>query len=292
MPRNNRNILFAAFAGSVVAALVLGIAFFFVFSLTEQGETAVSGSIEVGAPLCYSDALAAVARGFRSYYPGADIGIREDEGNRLLAAFAASGIQGVLLDGPLSEDERNWLAQKRLLYGEELVGRDAAVFVVNQSHSLNVMDMQEIFAAQLYVDRDALRFHRIFLGVTAPGADTLDAIPLESSRGLLEHLLSDSLAIGIMPFSQFTRLTSEHGWQDNLRMLGVRNAEGDDIVLPSRTTVFHGSYPLSYAVAYLYNRNSPLAAGFGAWLYRQGQKGFARSSLVPAREPSRTIKLN
>lgn len=292
MPRKNRNIVFTAFVGSVAATLVLAIVFFFMFSLLQPEETAVSGSIEVGAPASFSDAVDLVAEGFSAYYPGAGIAVREEEGNRLVAAFAASGIQGVLLGGPLSEEERNWLSHKRILFSEEVVGRDAAVFVVNVSHSRNVIDLQEISTVHPYVNMGALRFHRVFLGITTTGSNQLDAIPLENSRAVLERLLLDDTGIGIMPFSQCTKLLDEHGLQDRLRMLAVRDSEGGTVIVPSRETVFDGSYPLSYAVTYLYDRNSPLAAGFGAWLYRQGQKGFARSNLVPAREPSRIIKLN
>jgi len=292
MPRKNRNIVFTAFVGSVAATLVLAIVFFFMFSLLQPEETAVSGSIVVGTPVYFSDALDVVTEGFSAYYPEADIAIRKGEGNRLVAAFAASGIQGVVLNGPLSQKERNWLSHKRILFGEEVVGRDAAVFVVNVSHRRNVIDWQEISTVYPYLESGAPRFHRIFLDLTSPDSDQLNAISLENSHAVLERLLLDNMGIGIMPLSQLTRLLDEYGWQDRVRMLAVRRSEGVSAVVPSRATVFDGSYPLAYDIPYLYDRNSPLAAGFGAWLYRQGQKGFARSNLVPAREPSRTVKLN
>ncbi len=301
---------------AVVSALAVGM-MFVVFQAAKQrtaphdaGETAKSGSLLIGVEPSLETVTAALAPVFIRHYPDAVIDYEAGSYEELFNRFLNKEIRAMLVSGTFTSRESAFLENYRVDFRLEPVAKDAMLCVVNDANpvqSLRVDELAEIFTARKtswesgfsdkkeilpVLNRKEKRLQQLFGGMTGVrNEEHLTAWLVDSNRELLRVVAQEKEAVGVLPFSSFQSLLASFPDSSSLRIVALSERKGELPVLPSQFTLYHEKYPLVYPVNYVYRKNEALAAGFGAWLAEEGQKGFMRSAFAPYRQPVRVITL-
>lgn len=277
---------------------------------TVVSETAKSGLLKLGVERSLAAAAGDVAPVFSHYYPDASIELETGLFADLFSRFLRRELRAMLLSGDLGTREISLLKREEMAYRLEPVARGAVVCIVNAANpvqSLCVEELAEIFTARkarwsdssadggeikAYLNNNDVRLQQQFLAMAAPEQSHLTAWHAGSDRELARLVSMEKNAVGIIPLSRVGSLVTSGPASSALRVVPVCRQNGDIPVMPSQYNVYQGKYPLGYIVYYMYRKNEALAAGFGAWLAKEGQKGFVQSSLAPYKQPVRVINLN
>lgn len=301
--------LTAAIAAVLAAAVVI------IFTVNRPGietvvdETAKSGLLKVGVEPSLATVTGAVAPVFSRHYPDAAIVLETGLFPDLFNRFLQEDLRAMLLSGDLGSRERSLLEKNGIAYRLEPVARGAVACIVNAANpvqSLCVDELAMIYTARktrwgkgsvndreikAYVNNNDIRLQQLFLAMAAPEESHLTAWHTAGDHELVRLVSREKGAVGILPLSQAADLITSGSASSSIRVVPLCEKKGDIPVMPSQYNVYRGKYPLGYIVYYMYRKREALAAGFGAWLAREGQNGFAQSVLAPYKRPVRIINL-
>ncbi|MCG8342639.1 MAG: substrate-binding domain-containing protein [Chlorobiales bacterium] len=268
-------------------------------------ETAKSGILKVGVEPSLAGAVKDIVPVFSHYYPDASVELDSGLFEDLFNGFLRKNIDAMFWSGMPEGYEVSLLERKKMNYRLEPVARNAIVCIVNANNQvpfLTVEELAKIYTARknrwdeereirAYLNNKDLRLQRQFLAIAAPAESHLTAWYAESDKELVKLVAKEPGAVGIMPFSRVTAMMNTGRMSSSFRIVPLCNKRGETPVMPTQYTVYRGEYPLDYIVYYMYRKEKALATGFGAWLAKEGQKSFVRSSLAPYKQPVRVIKL-
>ncbi|MCG8345108.1 MAG: substrate-binding domain-containing protein [Chlorobiales bacterium] len=306
MPGGKKFVLFA-----IVPVLVF-LAMFAVFRMEDKlpggkvvVETAKSGLLRVGVEYALAETVSDIVPVFGRHYPDAGVKLEEGPFAEIFNRFLGKDIEAMLWSGLPGKHERSLLEKAHIDYRLEPVAKNAVVCIVSTENTVPYLCVEEL--AEIYTGRrkkwdkggeirpclnnNDLRLQKQFLALTAPEEKVLTAWFAESDEELI-HLVSDDVsAVGVLSLSKAASLAKSGKFSSAVRMVPICNKKGEQPVEPSQFMVYREEYPLVYIVYYMYRKEKALAAGFGAWLADEAQKGFARSSVAPFKQPERVIYL-
>ncbi|PWW83079.1 hypothetical protein CR164_00505 [Prosthecochloris marina] len=268
-------------------------------------ETAKSGLLRVGVEQALSVTAEDIVPVFSHYYPDASIVLETGFFTDLFNRFLQEDIGAMLWSGKPGGYEVSLLERKKMNYRLEPVARSAVVCIVNEANPvpfLCVEDLAKIYTARkvhwdnggeikAYLNNKDLRLQEQFLAMAVPTESTLTAWHAENDEEVMQLVAGEKGAIGILPLSRLKGGRSSGQVSSAFRVVPLCKKKGDAPVMPSQDMIYQGKYPLSFIVYYMYRKERALAAGFGAWLAKEGQKGFVSSSLAPYRNPAYLIQL-
>lgn len=268
-------------------------------------ETAKSGFLKVGVEFALAETTGDIGTVFSRYYPDASIEVDAGLFGDVFNRFLQKDIEAMLWRGLPGSHEISLLERKKMEYRLEPVARSAVICIVNAANPVShlcVEDLEKIYTAgkvrwndggeiRAYLNHRDIRLQQQFLAAAVSDESRLTARYAESDEELMQLVADETWAIGILPLSRMTDLTGSEKVSSSLRIVPLCPKKGDIPVYPSQYTVYSGKYPLGYIIYYMYRKEKFLATGFGAWLIKEGQKSFMRSSLAPYRQPVRVIKL-
>ncbi len=267
--------------------------------------SAVSGRLVVGVEPSLSVLAKRIAPVFGSYYPKADIEVQTGFFEAVFNRFLGNENGAMLFSGMPGDAERNVLDGIDKGYRLEPVAKSAVVCVVNSRvsrKSISLPELADIFTARkhqwregeeiaAFLNKNDISLHRQFQAAACPEKDGLAAQLVDSDDELLEVVSVQKGAIVLLSLSGYAEVMKSGRYGSSTRILPVSPTGNDEPVMPSQYNVFTEKYPLAYIIYYLYRKDNPLAAGFGAWLGDQARELFVRSSIAPFREPERVIML-
>lgn len=302
MGKKNLNIHFSLVAGAALAALLVTALAVFMFGEYSRSTTSpVSGRLTVGADRALQDIVRRLGDSFSSYYTGASISVEQGVSPDIFSGFASGRLSSAMLHGGLTRQEKALLEKQGRSFRCEPVARNAAVVVANADAGLTSLDFEYLRALsagkgesrelRLFLDRRDLRFHYLLLRLLDTGLDRLVAHTVSGPRALVDTVASDRRAIAVLPLSDALAELAERPEGPDRPVLVPLSAAALAPLYPDQSSIYAESYPLVYTICYLYDTHDALATGFGAWMARQGQKTFMRSSLAPFRIPERRIEL-
>ncbi|MBV5327826.1 MAG: substrate-binding domain-containing protein [Chlorobium sp.] len=275
----------------------------------EQSPTAGQLSISVDSPL-YS-IVNSQAQVFSDHYPDAHLLVKAELSSKTLLRLLQNESDAALITGDMIAAEDSLFTRFGRRLRKEPVARDAVICIVNRQNPLAKLSVGEL--SRLYAKRESgvmvrqgqeRRFsawiagndYRLVMAVRKLfhfEHETLSAWQSRDSRELAGRISEDPDAVGLLFLSSFRTLSLNDEALQKIKVLAISsNPDGDRPELPSQESIYDGSYPLGVIVHYIYFQDNDLAAGFGSWLSREGQKSFERSYLAPFRQPPRTIILN
>lgn len=295
-----------------VLLVLIGIAAIAVFRMSDKRadetvvvETAKSGVLKVGVEQALAETAGDIVPVFGRYYPDASIELETASFEDLFNRFLQKEIGAMLWRGLPGEYEVSLLGKAKIQYRLEPVAKSAIICIVNAANPLQSIcleDLVKIYTAKknrwdngieikAYLNNNDIRLQKQFLAMTAPGQSRLTAWRTESDEELIKLVAREAGAVVIMPLSSALELMPSLRAFSSVRIVALCKKRGAVPVMPSQSSVYSGEYPLDYIVYYMYRKEKALASGFGAWLAKEGQKGFMRSSLAPYRQPVRVIHL-
>lgn len=268
-------------------------------------QTAKSGFLKVGVENALAETASNIVPVFSRYYPDASIELETASFEDLFNSFLQKKIGAMLLRGLPEKHETSLLERAKIEYRLEPVAKNAIICIVNSDNPLQdicLEDLVKIYTAKksrwdngegvkAYINRNDIRLQQQFLIKAAPETARLTAWHSQSDEELIRFVAEEKGAVGVLPFSSVRGMMSSSRISSSIRMVALCRKKGDAPVAPTQFTVYSGEYPLGYIVYYMYRKEKSLAAGFGAWLADEGQKGFMRSSMAPYRQPVRVIHL-
>lgn len=257
--------------------------------------------VVVDAPL--ARAMAEQASGFSAHYPATSIDVVPERSGKTLLSLLRRQSGAVIVNGNLTAQEDSLLRQFRRPGRKEPVARDAIICIVNRQSPLDTITVQRLSALlsgknqtgtglRAWTSRNDFRLLATLRMVLDGDGKELYAMQCDSDSMLFRQVASDPSALGLLYLSSYRTLALSETEKKRVRMLQVAsNATGSRAVPVSEQYLFDGRYPLGTPVYYIYVPGTPLAAGFGSWLSRNGQKTFERNYLAPIRQVPRTIIL-
>ncbi len=268
-------------------------------------ETAKSGILKVGVENAHAKTAADIVPVFGRYYPDASIELEVASFEDLFNRFLRKEIGGMLMSGLPGEHEASLLQRAKIRYRLEPVAKNAIVCIVNADNPLQDMcleDLVKIYTAKksrwdtgegirACINRNDIRLQQQLLAISGEDGARLRAWYSENDEMLVRLVAKEKRAVGIVPLSSVREMMSSPEISSSIRMLALCRTKGETSAVPTQFTVYSGEYPLGYIVYYMYRKEKSLAAGFGAWLAEEGQKGFMRSFMAPYRQPVRTIHI-
>jgi phosphate transport system substrate-binding protein len=303
-------------AAAIALLLLFALPLYFFFfrgtteptSSREQSPTAGQLFVSVDSPL-YAIANRQ-AQVFIAHYPDAQVQVTADVSSKTLLRLLQNESDAALVTGEMSAREDSLFTRFGRRIRKEPVARDAVICIVNHRNPLARLSVGEL--SRLYAKRESdVKISQARGGVFSPwiaGNDyrllmavrklfhidheALSAWQSKDERELVERIFDDPDAVGLLFLSSFRTLSLNDEAMQKIKVLAISsNPDGARPELPSQQNIYDGSYPLGVIVNYIYFQDSDLAAGFGSWLSREGQKSFERSYLAPFRQPPRTIIL-
>ena len=295
-----------------VLLVLIGIAAIAVFRMSDKRadetvvvETAKSGVLKVGVEQALAETAGDIVPVFGRYYPDASIELETASFEDLFNRFLQKEIGAMLWRGLPGEYEVSLLGKAKIQYRLEPVAKSAIICIVNAANPLQSIcleDLVKIYTAKknrwdngieikAYLNNNDIRLQKQFLAMTAPDQSRLTAWHTESDEELIRLVAGEAGAVVIMPLSSALELMPSLRAFSSVKIVALCKKRGAVPVMPSQSSVYSGEYPLDYIVYYMYRKEKALANGFGAWLAKEGQKGFMRSSLAPYRKPVRVIHL-
>ncbi|MCF8382429.1 MAG: substrate-binding domain-containing protein [Chlorobium sp.] len=265
--------------------------------------SATAGKLRLAVDASIAEAADAQAKIFAAHYPDAVVSVTPELTGKTLLTLLKKESGAALLNGSLLPEEDSLLAHPRLGGRKEPVARDALICIVNRNSSLDSVTtgaLGAVLAARksskaefvLWTARNDYRLLATLRQLLGTGNTTLHAMQTDSDSLLVEKTAADPLAAGLLYLSAWNTLSLPEKTRNGIRILPVASEKaGSSAVMPSEQYIYDGRYPLATIVYYIYIPGNPLAAGFGSWLSREGQKGFERSYLAPFRQLPRTIIL-
>lgn len=292
--------------------VIAGIAVFTVYRIAGDRdgevvvpETAKSGFLKVGAQNALAETAGDVVRIFSRYYPDASIELEAASFEDLFNSFLQKRIGAMFWSGLPGGHETSLLDRAGIQYRLEPVARNAIICIVNADNPLQYIcleDLAEIYTARksrwddgegikAYINRNDIGLQKQFLIMAASEETRLAAWHSESDEELVRLVAREKGAVAIMPFSSVREMLSSSRISSSVKIVALCKKRGEPPVAPTQFTIYNEEYPLGYIVYYMYRKEKELAVGFGAWLAKEGQKGFMRSSMAPYRRPVRVIHL-
>lgn len=271
--------------------------------------TPTQGRLRVAVDRSLAEAVRNQPATFSSYYSGAVVELLAEDSSHPLLYLLKRNVSAALLNGQTSKAEDSVMTTAGRVFRREPVARNAIVCLVNRrnpSPSISLDQLTGIVSGKITswksiggwnaplmacIDGGDFRFGLQLSDRLFKRAERLSAVSLESQAAVLSRVAVDEGAIGFtMLPAAAAFLRSEEG-RRMVRILPVSVAGKGTPVEPSQDAVYSGAYPLGTIVYYIYDAYDPLAAGFGAWLAREGQKTFESGDLAPFRQHERTIIL-
>ncbi len=265
----------------------------------EAPVSAKSGSLRVGVEPSLLPVLSATAPVFSEHYPEARITLSPGSFGELFNRFVRGELPALLVGAEPGEAERSALEQAGIDYRLEPVARTALLCISSSERpaSLTIGELRDICTGRAGggivagINGNDVMAQKRLMELVAPGGEALSARFAESDSALVKMVEADPGLIGILPLESKGTLMFSSTDSPSLRVVPVAESDSTEAISPSQYDVYRGRYPLAYVLYYMYRKQEPLATGFGAWLAREGQKGFARSVIAPYRRPVRVINL-
>ncbi len=269
----------------------------------EERRSATSGKLHVTVDKPLDAAVRAQAGIFRAHYPEASFTVEPDISGKTLLALLKGNADAVLINGSTTPVEDSLLADPKRPGRKEAVARDAIICIVNRNcpaDSITVDRLETMLSGQNHgalpivpwISRNDYRLLATLRHILKTSGKPLHAMQTDSDSLLAVKVSTDPRAAGILYLSALKTLSLPENIGNRIRILPAGTGEpASRTILPSEQALFDGSYPLATVVYYIYLPGDPLAAGFGSWLSKEGQKGFERSYLAPFRQMPRTIIL-
>lgn len=265
--------------------------------------SATEGTLRLAADASIAEAAGAQAKIFTAHYPDAAVSVTPELTGKTLLMLLKKESGAALVNGVLLPEEDSLLARPALLGRKEPVARDALICVVSRRSPLDSVTTEALGTMLsgregskrefvVWTARNDYRLLATLRHLLDTGNAKLHAMQADSDSLLVEKTAADPRAAGLLYLSAWNTLSLSEKNRSRLRILPVASAKtGSGAVMPSEQHIYDGRYPLATIVHYIYIPGNPLAAGFGSWLSREGQKGFERSYLAPFRQLPRTIIL-
>lgn len=270
---------------------------------TKQQPSATAGKLRMGVDASLAGAALGQASVFSAHYPDASVDIVPEVSGKTLLSLLKHENGAAMINGPLTAEEDSLLQHAEFRGRKEPVARDAVICIVNSKSPLDSM-MPARLAAMLsgkartqpdavpWTSRNDYRLLATLRSLLGTPKMALHAMQCASDSLLALRVASDPSAAGLLYLSSYNSLSLPDAVRGQLRIVPVSSGRpGSRAVPPSEYHLFEGSYPLRTTVYYLYLPANPLAAGFGSWLSKEGQKAFERNYLAPVRQLPRTIIL-
>ncbi|NTV07265.1 MAG: phosphate-binding protein [Chlorobium limicola] len=270
----------------------------------EEHRSAVSGKLHVAVDKPLDAAVRAQTGIFRAHYPEASFTVEPDISGKTLLALLKGKADAVLINGSTTPAEDSLLADPKRPGRKEAVARDAIICIVNRNcpaDSITVDRIVTMLSGQNHaalplvpwITRNDYRLLTTLRHILKTSGKPLHAMQTDSDSLLAVKVASDPRAAGLLYLSALKTLSLPDSIGNRIRILPASGTgeHASRAILPSEQALFDGSYPLATVVYYIYLPGDPLAAGFGSWLSKEGQKGFERSYLAPFRQMPRTIIL-
>ena len=291
----------------VINPLLLFFSIFFLLNCTKQPdeETARSGQMTLSVDRQLVDIARIQTDMFSRYYPEAHIKCMPVSSTNSLKLLLEHSVRAALIEGQPDSAEDSLFAKQKLSLRREPIARDAIVCIVNSRNSAKTISLEELdslfFARKKKgmtpIIEDDYRLHSLFAASIGKKRTNLSAWRCSSNTELIMRVSVDSNAVGLLFSSSLDRGLNDIEPNSakkphNTRVLPLSRKSGRaPAYLPTQQHIFEGNYPLVTTLYYVYYPGDALAAGFGAWLGREGQKAFERSSFAPCKLVERTIIL-
>lgn len=270
---------------------------------TGNHSSATEGKLRVGVDASLAGAAAEQGSIFTAHYPDASIDVVPQVSGKTLLALLKHENGAAMINGPLTAAEDSLLLHPERRGRKEPVARDAVICIVNRKSPVDSIDLETLgamFSGQKasslklvpWTSRHDFRLLATLRTMLETGDRKMHAMQCGSDSLLVLRVASDHTAAGLLYLSAYNTLSLNKPVRDQIRILPVASGKpGLQALLPSEQYLFDGKYPLGTIVYYIYLPQNPLAAGFGSWLSKEGQKTFERNYLAPVRQLPRTIIL-
>ncbi|ASQ90538.1 hypothetical protein CHL67_06055 [Prosthecochloris sp. GSB1] len=268
--------------------------------ISELPASATSGALTFGAESSLVPVIAPVGRMFSAYYPSARLKVSGGSFEELFNGFLRGDPAAMLVEGRLSGVEQSLLENAAFGYRLEPVAKGALVCIANRRgpvESLTSGQLRRLLSGGNASRRivPVVNEHDVvlqrLLSERVSGGEAIHVRTVSGDAEVVRAVAGDRNVIGFLPLESTGQEVRVSGDSLSIRIVPVSPDGASAAVSPSQDNVYKGTYPLAYIIYYMYRKQDPLAAGFGAWLAREGQKGIVRSVLAPYRQPVRTINL-
>ncbi|HHE08059.1 MAG TPA: phosphate-binding protein [Chlorobaculum parvum] len=275
-------------------------------AVVSASPTPISGRLRLAVDRSLMPVATVQSRAFSDQYAKASIALDRSSSRPVLQLLRHEA-GAVLIEGALSAEEDSVITAMQRSPRQQPVARNAMVLVVNRANpvaSFTLDELRQIFSGKVTnwsavggpsgrivpcLNGSDWRSRLVLSSLLFGKRNELDAAAEPTLEALLERVRRDCNVVAAitMPAWAEALRSGENGGR--LRAVPVVGDDGGVPVTASPATVYHGDYPLSTVVLYLYDPYDPLATGFGAWLSKDGQKLFERGDMAPYQQLVRTI---
>ena len=297
-----------------IIRLVFGALIVFVAAGCEQRQSVstTKGSVTIECDESLMPVMQLQAEDFERSYTEATVTLHSVQAREAIADFVDDSVRVIVTGRPFNKEEQNVLVAAKIEYKEYNVALDAVAVITHKDNpikELRISELDSIFSGFMmrwpWKRRNTLidvaicglnsSTNEIFQSAILEGNPfTLTATRFDSSQKLVEYVLNNPNAIGIVGLSWL----KGHDQELTVAGLGDPNGRPDStqpvgrFYPPLQAHVYRKYYPITTPV-YIYTREILMDVGLGFIAYVgsiQGQKIFQEQGLVPATMPIRLVE--
>lgn len=277
-----------------------------------QDVSTTRGSVTIECDESLMPVMQVQAEDFQRSYTEAEVRLRSVQAREAIADFVDDSVRVIMTARSFNKEEQDVIAAANIEYKEYNVALDALAVIMhkdNPTKELRISELDSIFSglktrwtwkrrnnlidvAICGINSSANEVFRS--AILKDNAFTLTATRFDSSQKLVEYVLENPNAIGIVGLSWL----KGHDQQLTVAGLGDPNGRPDSTqpmgryYPPLQAHVYRKYYPITTPV-YIYSREIIMDVGLGFIAYVasiQGQKIFQEHGLVPATMPVRLVE--
>jgi len=296
-----------------IRVVLLGTLFVIAATGCEQRQdvSTTRGSVIIECDESLMPVMQLQAEDFERSYTEAAVRLCSVQAREAIADFVDDSVRVIVTARPFNKEERDVIATAKIEYKEFNVALDAVAVIMhkdNPTKELRISELDSIFSG--FSTRWSWKTRNNLIDVAICGLNsstnevfrsaildgktfTLTATRFDSSQMLVEYVLTNPNAIGIVGLSWLR----DYDGQLRVAGLGDPNGRPDSTqpmgryYPPLQAHVYRKYYPITTPV-YIYTREILMDVGLGFIAYVssiQGQKIFQVHGLVPATMPVRLV---
>lgn len=273
-------------------------------------ESATSGNLVVMTDNGLKPIVEKQLSEFMRRYPQSHIKLEENSTSGAVEKLLNKEIRSVVIGRKFNRSEDSVVKKFKLEFKRDLIGRDAACFVLNRENtvqSLTLAQLKDILTGkitdwsqvggkaqpiQLFVTGQNDGQRTFLLDSLKATGFSEKAYPCTSGVQMKAMVQKFKGGIGYASLSNVRELT-DPATRDTVKQVKLLELASDKpeskAYLPYQENVFKGLYPLTYGIYCYYSDYERLPKGLAAFLSREGQKVFLRNGVGPIEIPSTII---
>lgn len=263
----------------------------------KETDTTTSGTIKISVDETYRPIIEEQLRVFDSSYPEAHIIASYKSENECFKDFLNDSTRLILVTRELTNNEKTFLEQKKIVPSSLAVAKDAIAVIINNSSSDSVLSLSQIkgILAGVYKKKYTVVFDNQGSSTLRYLRDSLmkgeklgaNVFAAKGNDSVINYVSHKADAIGFIGVSYAADYKDPNGiaFINNVRVVEIFNDILGKSYAPYQAYIAPDKYPLTRKLYYIHKETYPgLGTGFANFLSRErGQLIFKQSRLFPLR---------